>query len=92
MHKFSFKKNKRETGLRAVANPFHSTMIKLNKKECGVIKETIQGWAIYFFIKNDDGGHNFRKLKGIFDSENDARIKVREIPQELVDRIYTFDE
>ena len=44
MNKFTFKREKKETGLRAVGHPYQSSIIKLDGKEVGTI--TAPSWQV----------------------------------------------
>lgn len=80
--KFTFKKEKAETGLRAVGNSTPSTIIKIEGKDCGRISasnwQTKDGkWGVGLMVK---GGTNpncnwiWVFFKTRFDEEKEARI------------------
>lgn len=77
--KFTFRKQKRETGLAAVARPYSSTVIKHNKLQVGYIHApdafTDQHWIIR--LRLVDGkqkcGFHWVCVKHKFNSEPEAR-------------------
>lgn len=94
MKGLSFKKQPKETGLRAVGSPIPNTDIKLNGKRfgylCAPTWQTKDGkWGVYFMAyktePDDNPNCDWRWLsaKDRFDSESDAR-------QWMKDRIATI--
>lgn len=75
--KLSFKKEKPETGLASIGNPYPATQVKIDKKVVGMIypptwrsKDNL--WHVRFSVKNNDNFH-WITLKKRFDSEPEAR-------------------
>ncbi len=78
MKKFRFKKEPRETGLRAVGHPHANTKIKLDGGEVGWIHAPSWStkdnkWEVWIRVKQDGENWANRKLKPRFDSEPEAR-------------------
>ena len=75
--KFTYKKEKAETGLAAVGHPYPNTLIKHNKLEVGIIAAPNymtpdHKWSVRFAFNKDDG-FVWKVLKARFDSEPEAR-------------------
>ncbi len=76
MSKFTYRKQPRETGLRAIANPYPSTDIKLKKLKVGYIAAPSRfgddNWRIRLAVKDND---SFRwvTFKAQFNSEDEGR-------------------
>lgn len=104
----TFKKEKRETGRMGVGRPYQSVYIKVNKKICGMINAPTwqtkdNKWSVSLsVIKNDimeDGNENCdwmnKQFRQRFDTEEDARIFVRETLIPEITKKYklkTFDD
>jgi hypothetical protein len=79
MKKFTFKKEKAETGLASVANPYPDTQIKLNGKQIGVISAPSRfghdGWRVRLIVRSDTapGGWKWASLKLVRDTEPEIR-------------------
>jgi hypothetical protein len=80
MRKFTFRKEKPETGLSAVGNPRPSTTIKLGGKWCGTIQapnwHSKDGkWGVGLMVKDEDctAGWRWVFFQKRFDAEPDAR-------------------
>lgn len=79
--KFTFKKEKSETGLRAVGNPYPDTLIRISKgKHVGSIvapnwQTEDNLWRIRLLVKDDDSNAGFRwvRLVAKFETEPEAR-------------------
>ena len=77
--KLSFKKHKRETGLRSVVNPYQETSIKADGHFVGQIRhsswrELESNWRVYLRVKSDDHpGWRNAMMKPKFDSEQAVR-------------------
>ena len=93
MLKFTFKKQPKETGLRAVGTPYPDTDIKVNKKAVGYISapnwqtKTI-AWKIRLAVKkeittDDPAGFKWVHISRSFGSEGDARQWIKDNSEEL---------
>jgi hypothetical protein len=78
--KLSFKKDKKETGLAGVANPFPLTFIKGDKKLVGYIHhprfaDEANKWYLMFMVKDQTqrSGWKWITLTARFDSEEQGR-------------------
>jgi hypothetical protein len=78
--KFTFRKDRPETGLRGVGSPYPSTTIKVGGKEVGIINapnwRTRDGkWSIGLMVEDADSAAGFRWIffKARFDDEPSAR-------------------
>ena len=103
MMKFTFKKQPKETGLRAVGTPYPDTDIKVNKKVVGYISapnwqtKTI-AWKIRLAVKkeittDDPAGLKWVSAKKVFGSEADARQWIKENTEELSNLdLYYFED
>ena len=101
--KFTFKKQPKETGLRAVGTPYPDTDIKVNKKAVGYISapnwqtKTI-AWKIRLAVKkeittDDPAGFKWVSAKKVFGSEADARQWIKENTEELSNLdLYYFED
>ena len=70
MMKFTFKKQPRETGLRAVGKPYPDTDIKVNKKRVGYIsapnwQTKSYAWLVRFAVKKESTIDNPAGFKGV---------------------------
>lgn len=82
--KFTFRKERAETGLNAVGNPTPSTQIKLGGMECGIIRApnwmTKDGkWSIGLTVEDEGSGSGWRWVffRARFDAEPEAREWLR---------------
>lgn len=98
--KFTFKRQPKETGLRAVGNPRPSVDIKLGGKVCGQIIApywaTEDGkWRVGMAIDSDDprNGWRWKFFKPRFDTEADARAWIAGNAAALAKlKLYFFEE
>jgi len=89
-NKFTFKKEKKETGLASVGNTNPNTVIKLNKLEVGFIygpnwqsKDNL--WGVRLMKKGLENDWQWTKLKAKFDNEPAAREFLNQNFQKIVD-------
>ena len=93
MLKFTFKKQKEETGLAAVGYPYPDVDIKANKKVVGYISapnRQTKGhkWKVRFAMKKESTTASPADFKWVsalesFESEDDARQWIKENAEEL---------
>jgi hypothetical protein len=94
--KLSFKKHKKETGLRAVGHPYTSVDIKLGGKRLGMISAPSwqtpdNKWSIMLMIKREatpdwPASWTWTTLKARFDEEEQARAFVSENIEKIKDK------
>lgn len=96
---FTFKKEKRETGLRAVGRPYPDTTIKYKKKNVGAIHAPTWNdmdckWKIGITIaSNCAPGWSWFFFKERFDSEQSARDYLKNNYKKIVSfNLHSFDE
>ena len=95
--KFTFKKEKRETGLAGVGNPNPDTQIKLDKKQVGIIvgpnwNTEDHKWRVRFAVK-DENNFTWKTLKMRFDDEPSARIFVNQHIEALLNwNLHSFED
>jgi hypothetical protein len=77
MRNFTFKKQKRATGLAAVCEPWPNTTIKLGSRSTQ--------WRVMLCLKDEQQtcGWRWAQLKGRWDSEQEARQWLKELGPEL---------
>ena len=104
MPKFTFKKQPRETGLRAVGSPHPDVDIKINKKIVGYIAapnwmSKKHCWRVRFSVEKEPNKENpcpwrWYTLAKEFDSEESARLWVKENASDIVEKLslYPFDD
>ena len=103
MLKFTFKKQKEETGLSAVGYPYPDVDIKANKKVVGYISAPnwqTKGhkWKVRFAMKKESttaSPADFKWVfaKKVFGSEADARQWIKENTEELSNLdLYYFED
>lgn len=86
--KFTFKKEPRETGLRAIGSPGPNTTIKLDGMEIGIISAPFWAskdnlWSVRLMVKqtpsvDDPCDWHWTQLKQRFNTETDARSFLNE--------------
>lgn len=92
--KFTFKKEPRETGLRAVGHPHRSVTIKLKKKKVGMIHAPYWAseeykWKIMLMVEDPEGENrkwHWITLKARFDKEQEARDFLNEHIEEIMEK------
>ena len=101
--KLTFKKHAKETGLRAVGNPYPDTDIKLGGKKCGYIsapnwQSVDRQWRIKLAIKREPvpgfpANFDWVTLSARFDDEKAAREFVKANVEKIKDKfdLYLFD-
>ena len=104
MMKFTFKKQPRETGLRAVGRPYPDTDIKVNKKIVGYISAPNwqtkgHAWRVRFAVKKESTIDNPACFKWFsvsesFESEGDARQWIKDNNSEELSKLdlYFFED
>lgn len=92
--KITFKKEKPETGLAAIGNPYPNTQIKVDGKQVGYIYAptwsiTDRKWKVSLAVKEGDTRWKWIFVKTRFDTEPDARSWVKN-KLEAVAKTYTL--
>src|ERR1035438_4804731 len=93
--KFTFKKEKRQTGLAGIGSPNASTIIKHDGKQVGSITAPTwlikdNKWSIRFMVLKDEMGEGenciwkWINLKARFDEETDAREFIKKNTDKLL--------
>jgi len=87
--KFTFKKQKAQTGLMGVGHPYPDTDIKLNKMSVGYIGAPCWNtkdhkWGVHLMFESEDGQWMWKAVKQRFDSEPDARVWLQERVEALI--------
>ena len=104
MPKFTFKKQPRETGLRAVGTPYPNVDIKMDKKIVGYISapnwtSKKHCWKVRFSVDTESTKESpcpwrWYTLAKKFDSEDSARQWLKENASGIVEKLslYSFDD
>lgn len=94
---FTFKKEKKETGLAAVGYPYPDTQIKHKKKIVGIIQgpnwqSKNNQWRIKFMIAVENQKNQFEwiKLKYIAPTEQDARSFLQQYGEEILKKFNLY--
>jgi hypothetical protein len=91
--KFTFKKQRKETGLASVGSPDPDTTIKHNKQGVGYISAPAWNtkdnkWRIRLMVEQTNDPCNWRwvTLKAMFDSEPEARVFLQEYAEAILEK------
>lgn len=95
--KFTFKRQPRDTGLAAVANPYPAVDIKLKGEVVGSINPPPKfsndpGWRVRFMVVSDSErcGWAWTQLKARFESEEAARTFIVDHSDVLLEKLKLY--